>query len=186
MNMRNDDYRGFDGNSPEGESQKGPGRAEPVQGGPNFGETGQPDAGAGNAGPYSNGTGPYGGVGAQAYETGSYSQGWNQPRGGAEGDDPRTLGSLGPYPNAPETHSFSGQGQEGPMVTPLPPQPEQKKKIGLGAATALAAVAAIAAGSIAGAVVGMSSGGGNNDTSVVNEALKAEPVSYTHLRAHET
>ena len=32
MNMRNDDYRGFDGNSPEGESQEGPGRAEPVQG----------------------------------------------------------------------------------------------------------------------------------------------------------
>ena len=47
----------------------------------------------------------------------------------------------------------------------------------MGAATALAAVAAIAAGSIAGAVVGMSSGGGNNDTSVVNEALKAEPAN---------
>lgn len=177
MNMRNDDYRGFDGNSPEGASQEGPGRAEPVQGGPNFGETGQPDAGAGSAGPYSDSTGPYSGAGAQAYETGSYSQGWNQPRGGAEGDDPRTLGSLGPYPNGPQTQSFNGQGQEGPMVTPLPPQPEQKKKIGLGAATALAAVAAIAAGSIAGAVVGMSSGGGNNDTSVVNEALKAEPAN---------
>ena len=49
MNMRNDDYRGFDGNSPEGAPQEGPGRAEPVQGGPNFGETHQQDAVAGNA-----------------------------------------------------------------------------------------------------------------------------------------
>ena len=47
----------------------------------------------------------------------------------------------------------------------------------MGAATALAAVASIAAGSIAGAVVGWTSGGGNNDTSVVNEALKAEPAN---------
>ena len=116
MNMRNDDYRGFDGNSPEGESQEGLGRAEPVQGGPNFGETNQQDAVAGNAGPYSGDTGPYSGADAQAQETGSYSQGWNQPRGGAQGDDPRTLGSLGPYPNGPQTQSFSGQGQEGPMA----------------------------------------------------------------------
>ena len=37
MNMRNDDYRGFDGSFPEGASQEGPGKAEPVHGGPNFG-----------------------------------------------------------------------------------------------------------------------------------------------------
>ena len=32
MNMRNDDYRGFDGSFPEGASQEGPGKAEPVHG----------------------------------------------------------------------------------------------------------------------------------------------------------
>ena len=69
MNMRNDDYRGFDGNTPEGASQEGPGRADPVQGGPNFGETNQQDAVAGNAGPYSDGFGLHSDAGAQAQET---------------------------------------------------------------------------------------------------------------------
>lgn len=161
MNMRNDDYRGFDGASQEGSVQEGPGRAEPIQGGPNFEEPEQSNAGA------------------QAHETGSYSQGWNQPRGGAEGAEASLSGVQG-VPSqrqyGPQAQDFQGQGQEGPMVTPLPPQPQQKKKIGLGAATALAAVAAIAAGSIAGAIVGLNSGG-KNDTSVVNEALKAQPTA---------
>ena len=116
MNMRNDDYRGFDGSFSEGASQEGPGKAEPVHGGPNFGDTGQPNANAGTAGPYSSD------AGAQEYGTGSYSQGWNQPRGGAEGADPSALGSQAPYPQGPQTQSFNTQGQDCLLYTSPSPR----------------------------------------------------------------
>lgn len=80
----------------------------------------------------------------------------------------------GEYPQPGPANNHPGQPPASGM-TPMPPQPQQGKKIGLGTATVMAAVAAIAAGSITGVVVGRNQGG--SGTSVVNEALNSQPAA---------